>query len=191
LNFLARAYMYWIALTDCDGFRIDTVKHVSYEQARNFCGGDQGVRDQPRQAGFLPRRLSPHRGDHGRSRRFSGVALWAAVPETRLGFRRAVWACAGRRVVGWSRILTDEEALCVINPNGFAPRGADVLVDAQLNLPGSTMTVILNSARTGGAASPAHPVGSQVPVRRTASGAAYVEIRNVDPSEALVLVNRP
>jgi hypothetical protein len=30
--------MYWIALTDCDGFRIDTVKHVSYEQARNFCG---------------------------------------------------------------------------------------------------------------------------------------------------------
>ena len=38
LNFLARAYMYWIALTDCDGFRIDTVKHVSYEQARNFCG---------------------------------------------------------------------------------------------------------------------------------------------------------
>jgi Alpha amylase, catalytic domain len=38
LNFLARAYMYWIALTDCDGFRIDTVKHVSYEQARNLCG---------------------------------------------------------------------------------------------------------------------------------------------------------
>ncbi len=38
LSFLARAYMYWIALTDCDGFRIDTVKHVSYEQARNFCG---------------------------------------------------------------------------------------------------------------------------------------------------------
>ena len=30
--------MYWIGLTDCDGFRIDTVKHVSYEQARNFCG---------------------------------------------------------------------------------------------------------------------------------------------------------
>ena len=30
--------MYWIALTDCDGFRIDTVKHVTFEQARNFCG---------------------------------------------------------------------------------------------------------------------------------------------------------
>jgi glycosidase len=38
LTFLARSYMYWIALTDSDGFRIDTVKHVSYEQARNFCG---------------------------------------------------------------------------------------------------------------------------------------------------------
>ena len=38
LSLLARVYMYWIALADCDGFRIDTVKHVSYEQARNFCG---------------------------------------------------------------------------------------------------------------------------------------------------------
>jgi glycosidase len=38
LSFLAWVYVYWIALTDCDGFRIDTVKHVSYEQARNFCG---------------------------------------------------------------------------------------------------------------------------------------------------------
>ncbi len=35
---LAQAYAYWIALTDCDGFRIDTVKHVSYAAARNFCG---------------------------------------------------------------------------------------------------------------------------------------------------------
>jgi hypothetical protein len=92
---------------------------------------------------------------------------------------------------GWSRILAGEEALCVINANGLAARGADVLVDAQRNLPDSTMTVILNSAQTGGAASPAHPVGSQAPVRRTASGAAYVEIRNVDPSEVLVLANRP
>jgi hypothetical protein len=92
---------------------------------------------------------------------------------------------------GWSRILTDEEALCVANPNGLAARGADVLVDAQLNLPGSAMTVIMNSAQTGGVTPPAHPVGSQVPVRRSASGAAYVEIRDVGPSEALVLVNRP
>jgi len=38
LNFLAKCYKYWIALTDIDGFRIDTLKHVSKEQARNFCG---------------------------------------------------------------------------------------------------------------------------------------------------------
>ncbi len=38
LNDLARCYKYWIALTDCDGFRIDTLKHVSADEARNFCG---------------------------------------------------------------------------------------------------------------------------------------------------------
>lgn len=35
---LIRVYQYWIALSDCDGFRIDTVKHVSWEGSRNFCG---------------------------------------------------------------------------------------------------------------------------------------------------------
>jgi glycosidase len=34
---LARVYMYWIALSDCDGFRIDAVKHVSVGQSRKFC----------------------------------------------------------------------------------------------------------------------------------------------------------
>ncbi len=38
LSELAACYQYWIALSDCDGFRIDTLKHVSFEQARNFCG---------------------------------------------------------------------------------------------------------------------------------------------------------
>lgn len=36
---LLHVYRYWIALTDCDGFRIDTVKHVSFDAARHFCGG--------------------------------------------------------------------------------------------------------------------------------------------------------
>ena len=35
---LIRVYQYWIALSDCDGFRIDTVKHVPWEASRNFCG---------------------------------------------------------------------------------------------------------------------------------------------------------
>lgn len=38
LNHLADCFKYWIALTDCDGFRIDTLKHVSFEDGRNFCG---------------------------------------------------------------------------------------------------------------------------------------------------------
>jgi len=38
LSALIRVYQYWIALSDCDGFRIDTVKHVPWEVSRNFCG---------------------------------------------------------------------------------------------------------------------------------------------------------
>jgi glycosidase len=33
-----RVYQYWIAVSDCDGFRIDTVKHLPWEASRNFCG---------------------------------------------------------------------------------------------------------------------------------------------------------
>jgi glycosidase len=35
---LTDCYKYWIALSDCDGFRIDTVKHMALEETRNFCG---------------------------------------------------------------------------------------------------------------------------------------------------------
>ena len=66
-----------------------------------------------------------------------------------------------------------------------------MLVDANLNLPGLAFTVIMNSAEAGGAVGTTHPIGSQLPVRRTGSGIAYVEIRDVGPSEALVLLNRP
>jgi glycosidase len=38
LSGVIRVYQYWIALSDCDGFRIDTVKHVPWEGSRNFCG---------------------------------------------------------------------------------------------------------------------------------------------------------
>ena len=38
LSFLADIYKYWIAVTDCDGFRIDTVKHISIDETRDFCG---------------------------------------------------------------------------------------------------------------------------------------------------------
>jgi glycosidase len=38
LDDVARCYKYWIALTDCDGLRLDTLKHVDEETGRNFCG---------------------------------------------------------------------------------------------------------------------------------------------------------
>lgn len=38
LSYLSDIYKYWIAITDCDGFRIDTVKHISIEETRTFCG---------------------------------------------------------------------------------------------------------------------------------------------------------
>jgi glycosidase len=38
LSALIRVYQYWIALSDCDGFRIDTVKHTPWEGSRHFCG---------------------------------------------------------------------------------------------------------------------------------------------------------
>ncbi len=38
LSAVIRVYQYWIALSDCDGFRIDTVKHVPWEASRHFCG---------------------------------------------------------------------------------------------------------------------------------------------------------
>jgi glycosidase len=34
---LAQVYQYWIALSDCDGFRVDAVKHVSPRESRKFC----------------------------------------------------------------------------------------------------------------------------------------------------------
>lgn len=37
LDALIKIYRYWIYYTDCDGFRIDAVKHVGLEPSRIFC----------------------------------------------------------------------------------------------------------------------------------------------------------
>ncbi len=37
LRALIQVYQYWIAVSDCDGFHVDAVKHVPIEQARRFC----------------------------------------------------------------------------------------------------------------------------------------------------------
>lgn len=96
-------------------------------------------------------------------------------------------------IIAWSRILDDEEAVCVLNPHGTEARGADVTVDANLNETNSSMEVLLNTAQ---AADPhtyagSCPMGTLVPVIRAHDGRAYVEIRDLPPSEVLVLTNRP
>ena len=94
-------------------------------------------------------------------------------------------------IVAWSRVLDDEEAVCVLNGHGTAPRGADVIVDAVLNPPGSFLTVVLNTAEAAGVASANHPVGSKLPVKRAGDGTAFIEVRALGPSECLVLLNHP
>jgi len=37
LDTMITCWSYWIALTDCDGFRIDTLKHFDPDQGRRFC----------------------------------------------------------------------------------------------------------------------------------------------------------
>jgi glycosidase len=96
------------------------------------------------------------------------------------------------QIIAWSRILDDEETMCVINGNGRNEQSARVLVDADLNPPGGAMTVVFNSAHAAGSGfSGSHPVGEIVPVARTTDGKAYVEIQPLPASEGLVLINHP
>jgi len=114
-------------------------------------------------------------------------------------------AAAGE-LIAWSRILDEEEALCVVNGHGNEARGADVIVDASLNavdaagnpwgpagpafqVIASSMEAAHNAAHPGTAYTGAHPVGERVPVQRR-DGASFVSIRGLGPSEVLVLTNR-
>jgi glycosidase len=53
LSALVDCYKYWIAVSDCDGFRIDTVKHMSLEETRNFCGAIREFADRLGKRNFL------------------------------------------------------------------------------------------------------------------------------------------
>ncbi|HEX9593773.1 MAG TPA: alpha-amylase family glycosyl hydrolase [bacterium] len=138
---------------------------------------------------------------HPAFRRIAALAgLRAAVPALRQGrqylrpisFLGKPFAVYGpAEIVAWSRILDDEEVVCILNSHGTASRGADVLVDAALN--GNSMHVLANTAQ---AADPAgftgdHPAGSVLTVQGAADGNAFITVRDLGPSELLVVSNYP
>jgi len=69
-----------------------------------------------------------------------------------------------------------------------------IMVDATLNPPGSHMFVILNTTSVDPELkefTAAYAVWSRVPVHSPPNGAAFVEVWDIPPSEALVLLNHP
>jgi hypothetical protein len=97
-------------------------------------------------------------------------------------------------LVAWSRLLDNQEALCVVNPNGSASRGGDVIVSAELWDATTEFTVVGNSAEVaaiaaGTAYAGSHPLGSRLRVKKpAASGPAFLELRDVGPAEVVVLL---
>jgi glycosidase len=113
-------------------------------------------------------------------------------------------AAAGE-LITWSRILDDEEMLCIVNGHGTQNRGGDVLVDASLNsatapglAPGTSapfMQVVINTAQVatvtaGFLYTGVHPPGQKLPVLNV-NGTTFVQIRDLPPAEVLILTNRP
>ena len=99
----------------------------------------------------------------------------------------------GGDIIAWSRILDDPEFVVVINSHSLEPRGADVLVDLNLNGPGSVLSVLANTAEQAALVAGAayqekkDPMGSHIPVQRVPAGPAFVTVSDVGPSEVIVL----
>src|SRR3954452_22078806 len=73
-------------------------------------------------------------------------------------FGTAFASAAAGEIFAWSRILDEEEAVCVINGHGTQNRGADVTVDATLNgAAGTALEVVGNSAQAAAGAGYAGP----------------------------------
>ena len=94
-------------------------------------------------------------------------------------------------LIAWARLLDDEEALCIVNGHGSERRGGDVVVDARLNArPGASMMVVANTEQAATGLADGNALGRSLPVK-IRDGVAFVEIRDVGPSEVLILVNHP
>ncbi len=110
-----------------------------------------------------------------------------------IAFNDAAFTVKGPgEITAWSRILNDEEVLCVINTHGSENRGAAVLVDARLAEPGQKYTVLFCASHAmdpegyQGKWTP----GTTITVNQPENGLPAIAIFNLPPSEVLVLVNQ-
>ena len=150
-------------------------------------------RRQPRLRHHEPR-LRPHRRAVRRTGRLPGAAHRPAVPAAAAGAGTGFVFAAAGEVVAWSRILDREEALLVINANGEAGRGGDIVVAAELSSPGHPLRGDrqLGAGGRGRRYTGTHPVGSTLPVRRNSPAEpAYLELRDISPAETVILLRRP
>jgi glycosidase len=97
-------------------------------------------------------------------------------------------------IIAWSRVLDTIEALCVANPNATAPRGGDIVVDAEISPPEAEFEVIANTehAAQGDAYTGMYPVGKILTVvgRSQQNEPAFLPIKDIPPCEVLVLVKK-
>jgi hypothetical protein len=178
-------------------------EHPRREGLAGLAPGDAGL--DPDLPGFGPFGTAGYEFFHRDSAPYVRIKHLIAVrqrfPVLRYGrqYQRPIWdtsqavftLSAAGQLVAWSRNLDDEEALCIINGNGGVRSGADVLVDPEANdHAGASFEVIANTeqAATSGYTG-SHPIGQQLPVKLR-SGKKFVEIRDIGPSEVVVLVNR-
>lgn len=107
------------------------------------------------------------------------------------------WAfafCGPGEIVAWSRILDDEELVCILNTHGKDKRSARILVDANINSPGGFMTVMLNTECVlhQPSVEEKYQPGQHLPIQSTPDGRmAYIETQDISASEVVVLSNRP
>ena len=95
-------------------------------------------------------------------------------------------------LVAWSRILDAIEAVVVVNHNGDAFRGGDILVDSSISPRGTTFEVVASTAQAAAREGyeGSHPVGETVTVVGQSDEPGYLAIRDIPPCEVLVLVKR-
>jgi glycosidase len=96
----------------------------------------------------------------------------------------------GGELAAWSRIQGGVEALVVVNCHGKQGRSGDVVVSRRLTPPDGKLVVVANTAAVAGGYAGAHPVGERLAVHQRPGGPAFVSLRDVPPSEVVILLNQ-